>query len=292
LRDAHLRTKALGGRTRVRGIGIARVVGTRGAPSKANGHVQLAVRRVVVAAVNATDRQAPSNVGLIQKATSAAIHKDISTRIVRFLGVVVELNGAHRLATGIRNVGTRLVLQQDLGETLANQGVSTIRGNVPTRIVTSRVEIDGTIQTERNVGALNARGTGQGLEFDQKDFLGGALKILIVLGVPEVVVLHAVAWLLLRHGGCSKCQGDRRPLYPINLHVHCTTVYKGARYNTCKQQQNDAMSHPIAPENEREKPTTRAPPPVRRKRKCTRLGVDARTELYVYLCARAHTHEV
>jgi hypothetical protein len=78
------------------------------------------------------------------------------------LGVVGKLDGTHRIANGIRDVGSSFVLQQHLGEALTSQGVSAILVNVPTGILASRVEIDGTIQTERNVGSLHTRGAGQG----------------------------------------------------------------------------------------------------------------------------------
>jgi hypothetical protein len=104
-------------------------------------------------------------------------------------------------------------LQEDLGEALTSQGVSTILGNVPTGIVAIRVEIDGTIQTERNVATLDARSIGESLELDQKDFLGGALKILVV--ELEIVVLHAVVGLLCD----SSRQDGRRPRYHTKLHV-------------------------------------------------------------------------
>jgi hypothetical protein len=55
-------------------------------------------------------------------------------------------------------------------------------------------------------------------ELDQKDFLGGALEILVVLGVSEEVVWHAVVGLMCDRSRQGKSQDGRRPLHPIQLH--------------------------------------------------------------------------
>jgi hypothetical protein len=78
---------------------------------------------------------------------------------------------------------------------------------------------------------LSTRGVGESLELDQKDFLSGALQILVVLGVTEVVVLHAVGLLRdrSRHG---ESKGGHRPRCSSNLHVF--TVFHVGRANNAK----------------------------------------------------------
>jgi hypothetical protein len=145
--------------------------------------------------VIAHDCQVSSNICLIQKATSTTRYSYISTRIVGSHGVPVPPDGACRVPIVIHNDGTSLVLHQHLGVALTSQGVATVRGDVPTGIVTIRLELDGTIQIERNVSALGARSTGTGPEFDEKYIIGGATKTasILVFGVLEIIVRHAIA---------------------------------------------------------------------------------------------------